>query len=330
MGPRFTALLIACLVAWAPAALAAPGAPSGWDGTNPFDCTLQYAGMGTEFPDPGADPFCVEYDKTHQNISELGLIDFLSKEPARVAAAGEKCFYFQHDHWTGYVVQADGSTETYNWDGSYFYDRATANGGVYVENFTINNQTQDPRELPGFPAAWKPYFGPGKGGFQTSGSVPADPDCIEKAAKDPPERGAPPDRCRDWRGAVDRGLGPLRLGMTRKQAEDALGPPARETRGFKRWCHADGGKFMAAFGRGGRADFALTGSRGFEYRGRGVGDRPRGLRRVARRGSTSLYARRHRGWTALAGVERGRIVYLAAADDALDLGELGRRLSASR
>ena len=38
-------------------------------GTNPFVCTLQQAGTGTDFPDPDADPFCVEFDKTHQNVT---------------------------------------------------------------------------------------------------------------------------------------------------------------------------------------------------------------------------------------------------------------------
>src|SRR5881227_2465503 len=65
----------------------AVSAPTPWDGINPFDCTIQDAGQGTTVPDPGADPYCVRFDKTDQNISELGLVQFLSLEPARVAAA---------------------------------------------------------------------------------------------------------------------------------------------------------------------------------------------------------------------------------------------------
>jgi hypothetical protein len=72
-----------------------PFAP--YDGSIPFRCELQDAGTGTEFPDPEADPFCVKYDKTSQNVTDFGLVDFLSKEPARVAAAAPKCFYFQRD-----------------------------------------------------------------------------------------------------------------------------------------------------------------------------------------------------------------------------------------
>jgi hypothetical protein len=84
-----------------------------WDGANPFHCTVQNAGFGTKVPDPGADPYCVSFNKTRQNISQLGLLDFLLKEPARVAAATPKCFYFQEDHWRGSVVQSDASSVLY-------------------------------------------------------------------------------------------------------------------------------------------------------------------------------------------------------------------------
>src|SRR4051794_25038257 len=92
--------------------------PAPGDETNPFVCTLQQLGGGTDFPQPEADPFCVEHGKTHQNVDKLGVVDFLSKEPARVAAASPKCFYFQRDHWTGFVSESAPQTQTYHWDGS--------------------------------------------------------------------------------------------------------------------------------------------------------------------------------------------------------------------
>jgi hypothetical protein len=158
----------------------------GYDGSVPFACELQQLGTGTDFPHPDADPFCVEYDKRHQNVTQLGVVQFLTQEPARFAAAGPKCWYFQRDHWVGSVVQDDGATQTYKWDGSYFFDKARGLGGVYIENFSINGQTGDPRTLPGFPEAWKPYFGPGRGGVQTSDTVRADPRCVAKAQAAPP------------------------------------------------------------------------------------------------------------------------------------------------
>src|SRR3954463_14928279 len=116
------ALALAGVLAAAPAHASGP-AP--WDGTNPFACTLQQLGGGTDFPQPDADPFCVEYDKTHQNVDKLGVVDFLSKEPARVAAASGKCFYVQSDHWRGTISEDVPQSEVYGFDGHYYFDKAT-------------------------------------------------------------------------------------------------------------------------------------------------------------------------------------------------------------
>src|ERR1700742_2669434 len=167
------------------AGAAEPGV-TGWDGTNPFGCTLQQVGSGTDLPYPDAAPFCVEFDKRAQNITQLGIVDFIAKEPARVAAAVPKCFYFQRDHWRGSIDQAAGPV-LYEFDGTYFFDKARGRGGVHLENFKIAGQTSDPSQLPGFPADWKPYFGPGKGGVQASGEVAADPSCgVAPAPESPP------------------------------------------------------------------------------------------------------------------------------------------------
>ena len=180
----------ALLAAIVPSAAAAP--VEGYDGSNPFRCKLQQVGRGTDFPDPGADPFCVEYDKRHQNVTQLGVVDFLSKEPARVAAASLKCFYYQRDHWRGSVQQDNSATETYTWDGGYFFDKARGVGGVHVRNFKLAGQTSDPRLLPGFPDEYRSYFGPGRGGVQSADGVVKDPRCVEKARRaDPYARPGP-------------------------------------------------------------------------------------------------------------------------------------------
>src|SRR3954452_15289590 len=144
----------ACLALVAALAAAPPAGAAkvvGWDGSNPFDCVIQNVGAGTNFPEPNADPFCVEFDKRHQNVTELGVVDFLSKEPARVAAASPKCFYFQSDHWRGTVSESVPQSEAYGYDGHYYFDKARGAGGVYVENFRIAGQSGDPTSLPGFP-----------------------------------------------------------------------------------------------------------------------------------------------------------------------------------
>jgi hypothetical protein len=168
--PRLALLFALVLASSAQAATIAP-----YDGANPFRCKVQKVGTGVDFPDPDADPFCVEFDKTQQNVTDLGLVDFLLNEPARVAAASLKCFYHQTDHWTGSVVQGM-PPELWHWDGKYFFDKARGMGGVYVENFRIAGETSDPRELPGFPPEYEPYFGPGGGGVYVT-TIASEPRC---------------------------------------------------------------------------------------------------------------------------------------------------------
>ena len=170
-----TAVVTASLLCLASSAAAAPIAP--YDGDNPFRCKTQNTGFGVDYPNPDADPFCVKYNKTQQNLSELGIVDFLLNEPARVAAAVPKCFYHQTDHWTGWVVQ--GQQELWNWEGRYFFDKARGMGGVYIQNARVAGQPFDPRTLPGFPPEYSPYFGPGGGGVYTD-TVAAEPDCAAK------------------------------------------------------------------------------------------------------------------------------------------------------
>jgi hypothetical protein len=151
--------LVIALAAASPASARTPVVP--WDGTNPFRCQNQNVGTGVDFPDPGADPFCVEFDKTQQNITDFGLVEFLAMEPARVAAAVPKCFYFQHDHWTGSIVQGQ-PPELWHWDGSYFFDKAQGIGGVYVS---------DLRSV---------LFGPVTGGVRLLSLGQVDPICAAK------------------------------------------------------------------------------------------------------------------------------------------------------
>jgi hypothetical protein len=169
-------VVIGCLLVVAAAATAAPIAP--YDGTNPFRCKVQKLGTGVEYQDPNADPLCVEFDKTNQNVTEFGIVDFLVNEPARTATAIPKCFYYQTDHWTGSIVQG-GQPTLWHWDGRYFFDKAKGMGGVHVENFTIGGLPADPSLLPGFPAEFSPYFGPSEGGaYVTLGA--GEPSCEAK------------------------------------------------------------------------------------------------------------------------------------------------------
>lgn len=169
---------LAVLTCALPGSAAAPSTGP-YDGRLPFHCQVQRLGTGTDFPHPEADPFCVDYDKTHQNVDHLGVVDFLLHEPARFAAVSDKCFYYQRDHWRSALVQGDEATELYNWDGAYWYDKSTGAGGAFVEHFTVNNRSANPQAMPGFPSQYKKYFGYGRGGWQASSAVPVDPSCAD-------------------------------------------------------------------------------------------------------------------------------------------------------
>jgi hypothetical protein len=311
--------------------------PTPWDGTNPFNCTIQDAGLGPTGPDPAADPYCVRFDKTHQNVTQLGVADFLSKEPARVAAASPKCFYFQEDHWRGSIVQSDQRTVIYEFQGHYFFDKATGDGGAWVTGFTVAGQTYDPTQLPGFPPGYGGYFGPGTGGFITHNDVPTDPRCVAAASHNPgavygTQSSAP--HCVPDTGRIDRdGLGPVKLGASEQTVRSELGPPEAVKRGFLRYCVSGGGALLVGqpgdrsgtFGSGGNAPslMLLTNAPGFALYGRHhatvtVGTRVRVLRRafahrtrLGRVGRTRVVRVSHR---ILVGTARGRVAFLAVYD----------------
>jgi hypothetical protein len=167
---------IGCTLLAAAPAMAAPLAP--YDGANPFRCNVQKLGTGADYPNPNADPLCVEFDKTNQNVTEFGIVEFLLNEPARTAPAVSKCFYYQIDHWTGSIVQG-GQPSLWHWDGYYFFDRAKGMGGVHLENFTVGGVPADPSLLLGFPTELSPYFGPGEGGAYVALGE-GEPSCAER------------------------------------------------------------------------------------------------------------------------------------------------------
>jgi hypothetical protein len=329
-------VVLSLLLNGAPARALAP--PTPWDGVKPFDCIVQDAGQGTTVPDPGVDPYCVRFDKTNQNVAELGLVDFLSKEPARVAAAVPKCFYYQEDHWRGSLIQSDQQTVVYEFYGHYFFNKATGDGGVWVTGFTVAGRTFDPRSLPGFPPQWDPYFGPGTGGVISHNDVPVDPSCVATATHPPAPIHAPPRatatpqaalRCVHASGRVNRtGLGLLKLGMTEGRVLAALGSPQSMTRGSLRYCLTEGGRLLVGErGRHARTVFLSTTSPAFTLRGaRGgaveVGAASRSLRTafpraksILRLGGTAVIrivgpSSRATTGTIIAAVVEGRVAYL--------------------
>jgi hypothetical protein len=263
------------LAAASPAAAQAPPfAP--YDGQIPFNCQLQDVGTGTDFPDPDADPFCVEFDKNSQNITDFGLIDFLANEPARVAAASTKCFYFQRDHWTGSVVQGQ-PPELWHWDGNYYYDRAKGTGGVSVRNFRVGGQ---PFSAAAFaPAEYAPYFDEnGGGGVEFTLESGPDPTCAAKV--DTPEEqedvyGTSPqfNDCIPPGGELKgKRVGKVKLRMPRDEVHAEIGEPDSTERGTDRWCVIGDANLRVRYRKGGVALIRTT-SRGHAEQGVAPGDK---------------------------------------------------------
>ena len=304
----------------APAQQTQPVGP--WSGEIPFNCQLQDVGTGVDFPDPGADPFCVEFDKNSQNVTDFGLIDFLANEPARVAAASTKCFYFQRDHWTGSVVQGE-PPELWHWDGNYFFDRARGVGGVSVRNFEVGDQPAD--FTPYAPPQYQPYLDPsGGGGVIVLMESEIDPSCSAKAAAGNVYVGPSFGNCVPPGGELHGPqVGLVRLGMTRDGVRNLLGAPHSEKDGTDRWCVIGDGELRVGYAGGNppRAAVILTTVLGHAFKGIRAGTRKRhavnrlDLERAFGAGGTAVFeARRRKGRRLFVGIGGKQVKWLALSD----------------
>ena len=297
-----------------------------YDGANPFICELQYVGTGTDFPDPDADPFCVEFDKTNQNVTGFGLAEFLAQEPARVAAASPKCFYYQRDHWTGSIVQGQ-QPETWHWDGSYFFDKARGVGGSHVANFRLGGMPMD--ATPYAPPQYQPFFSPGGGGGVLV-ELESGPDPTCAARVDTPEERAAIyaneaifKRCVEPGGELrGKRVGRVRLRMRRDAVLRRLGPPRDHQHGVDRWCLEGKGELRLAYSKRKRAVMILTSGRGHNVRGVSRGDRLERARRRLRlqryasfdsSGIRAIFVRGQRARRLWIGVRDRRVRYLLLA-----------------
>jgi hypothetical protein len=299
-----------------------------WDGQNPFNCELQNAGTNDVGPHPDVDPYCVEFDKTQQNITDSGIVDFMALEPSRVGAAGPKCFYFQADHWTGSVVQGQ-PPELWHWDGHYFFDKAQGIGGAFVENFRVGGQTQSP--APYAPPQYQPYFNEGGGGVMVNHYTDPDPQCVAKVDT-PAERrdvyGSRPryPHCVPPGGEMHRRqVGRARLGMRRTELIARLGKPRRRKHHTDRWCLVGDAELHVAYrGKRRRADAIWTSSRGHRIHDVGPGARQAKAKRRLKlepdfriRHTKVLRAPDRRGTRLYAGIRHRHVRWLAITDDAL-------------
>jgi hypothetical protein len=330
--PHFVALIaaVAALAATATPASAQTSQPTGpWDGSNPFNCVNQDVGATTDFPYPNADPFCVEFDKTSQNVTDFGIADFASEEPARTAAASPKCFYYQHDHWTGSVVQGQ-EPEIWHWDGEYYFDKAKGTGGVSIHNFRIGGQPADMR--PYVPDAYKPYFNADGGGVTVVNDQGPDPSCIAKVDTPRERRRVYRSGGHSYRPCIPPGgrigrdhVGFADLDARRKALHKRLGDPRTAKPNIDRWCMVGAASLSVAYSQERRAELIRTTARGQTVDGVGPGSRAAAAKRSLHLehrfsiGRTNvLAASRRRGARLFAGIAGGKVRWLALAAKGLD------------
>ena len=151
----------------------------------PWQCRFQYFGED-QAPPPGAkepDPFCVDYAKRDITVDNGGAARFAEAEPARFAAAGPACRYWQTDHWSVQVDRAYGAL--LSWDGSYWYDRGAGYGAAILRHFTLAGQPVGATQAAAAVATVSPQLaavirtygaGPGGGGG-ASFTLPVQPTC---------------------------------------------------------------------------------------------------------------------------------------------------------
>ena len=171
------ATLAALTLAVVPGSAGALSSPTPWDGANPFHCTIQNAGQGTTVPDPGADPYCVRFDKTNQNVTQLGIVDV--PQPRSRRGSPPPCRSAPTSRRTTGAGRSSSPTDAPSCtssSGTTSSTRRPATAASGSSDFTVAGQTFDPTTLPGFPPAYRRYFGPGTGGFITHDDVPGRPE----------------------------------------------------------------------------------------------------------------------------------------------------------
>jgi len=82
---------------------------------------------------------CVEYSKRDITVDNGGALRFLLAEPSRFAVAIPVCRYWQLDHWS--IQRHQGDTPIVTWDGSYWFDKASGQGGMKLQNFRVHGVT---------------------------------------------------------------------------------------------------------------------------------------------------------------------------------------------
>ncbi len=191
VGRRTARMLITLLTSVAAVLGVAGSAGADASGLGPYypppfadSCVVHHFGEGvapslTALKD---DPLCVDYAKRDITVSNGGVARFLLAEPARFAVVAGKCAYWQQDHWS--VQLAPGQVPLIRWDGSYWYDLGTGQGGARLTGLAIAGQPATLVQAAAFIAPFSPAlaayfleFSHGGDGASFTAGFPFDPLC---------------------------------------------------------------------------------------------------------------------------------------------------------
>ena len=114
--------------------------PSGWDGTNPFACTLQQAGLGATVPDPNADPYCVDFDKRHQNVDRARRRRLPGQRARARRRRGAQVLLLPVRPLARLGGRKRRLDQNLRVGRPVHFDKARGEGGVWVTNFNVNGQ----------------------------------------------------------------------------------------------------------------------------------------------------------------------------------------------
>ena len=204
-------------------------------------------GFGTAFPQPDADPFCVEFDKRAPERDQLGVVDFLSQEPARVAAASPQVLLLP-DRPLARLDRAGRRRPPRPTAGTALLLRqGEGAGGVAVSELPRGRPVGRPAAVPGFPAEYRPYFGKGRAASTSPAGIDVEPRCVELAKREPSTAARAPGSAAGWQGAGSAAASGASASAHPPACAPALGAPTDREPLLVRYCMEGGGTLSAGF-----------------------------------------------------------------------------------
>ena len=129
---------------------------------------------------PSADPFCVKYDKTQQNVTDFGIVDFLLLEPARVLAAAHQVLLPPDRPLDRLDRPGRGSRSSGTGRATTSSIKARGIAGAYMDDFRIGGDARRPAQRARLPGRVPRRTSSHGGGGVYTDTVASKPDCAAR------------------------------------------------------------------------------------------------------------------------------------------------------